>query len=457
MIGRMTAFLAGMLWLAFTAPPAPCPEGAECRFVQVPEDRARPTGRRLDLFVVRLPATGAEPEEGAVFYLDGGPGGAASETAANLPDLLAVLRPRRDLVFVDQRGTGRSHALTCPGPFRSRVELGELSPENVRACREVLERRADLVRYTTWDAVEDLEAVRKALGYGRIDLFGASYGTQVAQAYLRRHADRVRTAVLVGALPLAPEPLLFEARDAERALRLLLDDCAADAACAAAFPRLSEETAEVLRRLEREPVRVKVDDREVLLDRLAFARTLRTRLYSAEAAARVPLALHRAFGGDYLPMARAAVRIAEMQRRAESLGMFLTVVCSEWMPYVDEESLRRLAEGTFLGSDIPVEWLRSCRGWPRADLPADFAAPVRADVPVLLLSGRLDPVTPPQWGEQVALFLPRARQIVFAASSHFPSGECASGLVARFVEQADAAGLDTRCAQTEVRPPFILR
>lgn len=212
MIDRMTAFLAGMLWLALAAPPVPCPEGAECRFVQVPEDRARPTGRRLDLFVVRLPATGAEPAEGAVLYLEGGLGGAASEAAADLPDLLAVLRPRRDLVFVDQRGTGRSHALTCPGPFRSRVELGELSPEDVRACREVLERRADLRRYTTWDAVEDLEEVRKALGYGKIDLFGASYGTQVAQAYLRRHADRVRSAVLVGALPLAPEPLLFEAR-----------------------------------------------------------------------------------------------------------------------------------------------------------------------------------------------------------------------------------------------------
>lgn len=445
-------------WMLLLASLAVCPagtwpEGAECRHVRVPEDRTLPAGRMLDLFVVRLPATGPEPAQGAVFYLAGGPGEAASDIAADLPDVLAVLRPRRDLVFVDQRGTGRSHALTCPGG----VELGELTPEVARACREALESRADLRRYTTWDAVEDLESVRLALGYGKIDLFGASYGTQVAQAYLRRHADRVRTAVLAGALPLAPEPVLFDSRDAERALRLLLDDCAAEPACAAAFPRLSEETAEVLKRLGQSPVRVKVDDsREILFDRPAFVRTLRTRLYSAGAAARVPLALHRAFLGDYVPMARAAVRIAAAQRPHESLGMFLTVVCSEWMQFVDEASIRRLGEGTVFGPGRGLAWLRSCGSWPRADLPADFAAPVRAEVPVLLLSGRLDPVTPPHWGEQVAVFLPRARQIVFAASAHFPTGACASGLVAQFVDQAGAARLDARCAQSEVRPPFVV-
>jgi pimeloyl-ACP methyl ester carboxylesterase len=453
--------LASLAAPAFGAvcPAGTWPEGAQCRRVRVPEDRTLPDGRMLDLFVVRLPATGPEPAQGAVFLLAGGPGEAASEYASDLPGVLAVLRPHRDLVFVDQRGTGRSHALTCPGPFVSRVELGELSPEDVRACREVLEREADLRRYTTWDAVADLESVRLALGYERIDLFGASYGTQVAQAYLRRHADRVRTAVLVGALPLAPETLPFEARDAERALRLLLDDCAADTACAAAFPWLSEETAEVFKRLGQTPVRVKVDDDpagEVLFDHLTFARTLRTRLYSAEAAARVPLALHRAFAGDYLPMARAAVRIAAAQRRHESLGMFLTVICSEWMPYVGEASVRRLAEGTFFGPESVLGWQQSCRSWPRADVPADFAAPVRADVPVLLLSGRLDPVTPPHWGEQVAVFLPHARQIVFAASAHFPTGDCASGLVAQFLEQGSAARLDDRCAQSEVRPPFAV-
>jgi len=435
--------MTGLLLLLASLAMPTCPEGAECRQVRVPEDRSIPDGRMLDLFVVRLPATGPEPAQGAVFYLAGGPGEAASESAVDIPDVLAVLRPRRDLVFLDQRGTGRSHALTCPS-------------EDARACREVLERQADLRRYTTWDAVEDLDAVRQALGYEKIDLFGASYGTQVAQAYLRRHEDRVRTAILAGALPLAPESVLFVARDAERAFRLLLDDCAADSACSSAFPRLSEETAELLKRLDRSPVRVKVDDREVLFDRSAFVQTLGKRLYSTDTASRVPLALHRAFEGDYVPMARAAVRIAEAERRHESFGMFLTVVCSEWLRFVDEAAIRRQGEGTLFGPEKVLGWLKSCASWPRADLPPDFAVPVRADVPVLLLSGRLDPVTPPYWGEQVAMSLPRARQVAFAASAHFPTGDCASGLVAQFVEQAEAARLDARCAQSEVRPPFAL-
>jgi pimeloyl-ACP methyl ester carboxylesterase len=155
-------------------------------------------------------------------------------------------------------------------------------------------------------------------------------------------------------------------------------------------------------------------------------------------------------------MARAAVRIAAAQRPHENRGMFLTVVCSEWMRFVDEASIRRLGEGTLFGPERVLGWLKSCGAWPRADLPPDFAAPVRADVPVLLLSGRVDPVTPAHWGEQVAMFLPHARQIVFAASAHFPTGDCASGLVAQFVDQANAARLDARCAQSEVRPPFVL-
>jgi len=391
-----------------------------------------------------------------VFYLAGGPGEAASETAADLPEVLAALRPRHDLVFVDQRGTGRSHPLACSS-------AGEPAPEEARACRQALERGADLRRYTTWDAVEDLEAVRLALGSTRIDLVAASYGTQVAQAYLLRHPDRVRAAVLIGALPLAPESLLFDGRDAQRALHLLWQDCAAEPACAAAFPRLREETEEVLRRLREKPVRVTVEDpqdggpREVVLDGETFASTLRTRLYSAEAQSRVPLALHQAFAGDYHSMARVAVVIARLQHRSASLGMFLSVFCSETAPFIDPAAVERLAAGTFFGAERTLAWLRACSEWPRGDVPADFAAPVRAAVPVLILSGRLDPIAPPHWGEQVAAFLPQSRQIVFTASSHFPDNPCASGLAARFLEQASLAGLDSRCAETEVRPPFVIQ
>jgi pimeloyl-ACP methyl ester carboxylesterase len=426
-----------------------------CHRVQVPEDRTAPAGRTLDLFVVRLPALGPGPAAEPVFFLAGGPGEAASDYAGDLPELLAALRPRRDLVFVDQRGTGRSHPLGCAGG--PGVEAGIPSPEETQTCRRDLERGADLRRYTTWDAVEDLDAVRQALGYEAIDLIGASYGTQVAQGYLRRHPERVRAAVLIGTVPLAPDAWLFDALDAERALHLLLQDCAADMACGAAFPRLSEEKDAVLARLAEKPVRVKVDANELTLDRAAFASTLRTRLYSPEAAARVPLALHQAFLGDTTSMARAAAAIARLQHRSASLGMFLSIFCSEAAPFVDPAAVQRLGAGTFFGAGRTLSWLRACAEWPRGDVPADFATPVRSATPVLLLSGRLDPVTPPHWGEQVAAFLPNARQIVFAASSHFPDSPCASGLVARFLNAGSAAGLDAGCAAAETRPPFLVR
>jgi pimeloyl-ACP methyl ester carboxylesterase len=156
-------------------------------------------------------------------------------------------------------------------------------------------------------------------------------------------------------------------------------------------------------------------------------------------------------------MARVTLVIARLQHRSASLGMFLSVFCAETAPFLDPAAVERLAAGTFFGAERTLAWMRACREWPRREVPADFAAPVRANVPVLILSGRLDPVTPPYWGEQVAAFLPSSRQVVFAASSHFPDSPCASGLAARFLEQASVAGLDSRCADNEVRPPFAVR
>jgi pimeloyl-ACP methyl ester carboxylesterase len=446
----------GPAWADPFAPCADGPPGAVCGRIQVPEDRTVAGGRTIDLYVVRLRAQDPRSELEPVFYLAGGPGEAASEMAADLPEPLAVLRRRHDLIFVDQRGTGRSNPLSCPG--------SELAVADVRACRAALETTADLRRYTTWDAVEDLDAVRQALGYGRIDLIGASYGTQVAQAYLRRHADHVRAAVLIGALPLLPDSLLFDGRDAQRALHLLLQDCAADAACAAAFPNLAAETDEVFRRLREKPVRVTVTElkdppgpsQEIVFDLETFATTLRTRLYSAKAQSRVPLALHQAYAGDYLPMARAAVAIGRRQNRNASLGMFLSVLCAETAPFLDPAAVERLGEGTFFGAARTLGWLHTCHEWPHAGLPPDATTPLRTTVPVLILSGRLDPVTPPYWGEQVAAFLPNARQVLFAASSHFPDGHCAAALAAQFLEKSSSAGLDVRCAETETRPAFVL-
>jgi pimeloyl-ACP methyl ester carboxylesterase len=435
---------------------------ARCAVLEVPEDPAAVGGRRIPLRIAVLPAREA-PAAGAVFVLAGGPGTAATEDAPGLVEFLEGVRRRRDLVFVDQRGTGGSNRLDCSpaAPDDAQSLLGDPARRlPLASCRRQLGRRADLRLYTTPIAMADLEAVRGALGYPAIDLLGYSYGAAAAQVYMRQRPERVRSAVLIAAAPLAPDPILFYARDAERALRRLFADCAAEPGCGAAFPDLGDDLAAVLARLERQPVQVTVEHpgtgrpAAVTFDRDAFVAALRTRLYGLDAAARVPRAVHRAAHGDFADMARAAVRIGWAQRRAMAWGMFFSVVCAEGLAELDAEAIARLSRGTFLGPGPLLAWRRACDDWPRGSTPPGHFEPLRVATPALLVTGDLDPVLPPYWAEQVAAFLPHARLVVVASASHFPDSPCVAGLVAAFLEAGSAAGLDARCAAAGSRPPF---
>lgn len=434
---------------------------ARCGWLTVPENRAFPRKRSIDLRLVILPARGPEAAADPVFFLAGGPGEAAGDYAVAMAEELAPLRAHRDLVFVDQRGTGGSNPLACEPEAGSAARFLP-GPRALRRCARRLARRADLRQYTTTAAARDLDAVRAALGYGQIDLYGLSYGTQLAQVYLRLHGDRVRSAVLAAPAPLAAEPILFYARDAERALGRLRLDCAADPACAQAYPRLGAELDAVLERLGRTPVRVEAADppgsapEPILFDRAAFAATLRTRLYSTSAAARVPRAVHQAFAGDFSDMAHAALVIRRAHRGGWSDGLFLSVTCGEGVAALAPRAIERLSRGTFLGPGPLLEWRRACDLWPHGRPSPGFADPVRSEVPALLLSGGLDPVLPPYWGEQVAMFLPRGRHLVIDQAAHDLSAPCLGQMIARFVDAGTADGLDTRCANEIRRPPFAL-
>src|SRR5215469_9496595 len=231
---------------------------ARCGTFEVFEDRAAHSGRKIKLHLVVLSATGhAAPD--AVFVFHGGPGAAATglvPLAGSGP--LGGLRKNHDLIFVDQRGTGSSNPLKCDvgdDPADLQVFFGELLPsEKVHACREKLERTADLRMYTTSIALDDLDDIRAALGYQKIDLVGISYGTIASQAYLRQHPEHVRSVLLVGvATPGIKQPLLF-AKAAQHALDLLFQDCDADTACHAAYPNLKDEFQQVLARFDKGPV-----------------------------------------------------------------------------------------------------------------------------------------------------------------------------------------------------------
>ena len=392
----------------------------------------------------------AEP----IFALAGGPGESSTASAPIFAQILEGVRRERDIVLVDLRGTGGSNPLHCPLPGSDadpQSYLGDLLPvAAVRDCAQRLDGAPG--HYTTAEAAADLEEVRAALGHERIHLYGVSYGSRVVLAYLRNHPGRVRSAVLHGVVPTDMRIPLHYAEDAQRSLDLLLAECEANAACRAAYPGLREKLAAVERRLATAPVETEIEDpktkRRVRLRVTSdlFREEIRWRLY-AEGENVVPSYIQQASEGDFAALARSVLR----QRRAIaagviSLGTLLSVTCTEDVPFFTPEEAERLAAGSFLGTSRVDQQVRACSVWPRGTLPEGFAEPVRSDVPVLLISGEHDPVTPPRWGERVARHLPRSRHVVFRRGSHAVRSPCVRQILADFVARGTAEGLDTSCA-----------
>jgi pimeloyl-ACP methyl ester carboxylesterase len=293
---------------------------------------------------------------------------------------------------------------------------------------------------------------------------GASYGAALAQAFLRAHPEGARTAVLIApGTPADPYPLSV-ARDIESGLDQLFADCAADADCHAAFPDPRADLAALMARLEAGPVRVEIPDPDgghpvtVQLTPDLLRLTLPQRLYSVEAAARVPLSIHRAAAGDYASLARAVLVLWRHFWSGRSLGQILTIECSESLPAdrLTPEAVTAATGGTFHG-DFRVRAHRAmCADWPRVPIPASHFEPLRAATPVLLLGGALDPILPPRHGEAVARHLPNARLVIVAGESHSPINDCTRGLLRDFLNAGSAAGLDASCAAAGRRPPFLL-
>ncbi len=436
------------------------------------EDRARGAGRRLELRVTVLPATGEEAAEDPLLIFYGGPGSSIFEDVAWLPVEFATLHARRDLVLIDQRGTGGSHLLRCP-PRGSDDDLQgylEAIPPHaaVEACRERLERRADLRLYTTPHAVDDFDEVRAALGYERVNLWGISYGTRVVQVYLRRHPRSVRAAVMLGVVSTDARYPLYHAPYGQRTLDRILAACTADAACAGAFPDPHADLAAVLRRLAAGPVEVEVDHPDpghdervtVALSRDVFAETLRSQLYGAGSAVAVPSLLAKAAAGDFTALAQRALEWGRYSQAAFATGMALSVTCSEDVPFITEEDVARQTAGTFLGDYRVRRQRAACAAWPRGELPAAYGERVRSDAPVLIFAGGIDPVTPPKTAADVARHLPGARIVRMSNQGHGPSGEdamrCMSEAIWGFLEAASAEQVDAACLERVELPPFVL-
>lgn len=443
---------------------------ARCGSLTVFEDRATGAGRTIDLNIVVIPAVSGSPEPDPLFFLAGGPGQAATDVAQVVLSRLAEVRRSRDIVFVDQRGTGGSAALTCAF-FEAELDEREISEslqfdtlglDDLRDCVAEIESVADPRQYTTPIAMDDLDDVRAALGYETINLYGGSYGTRAGLIYLRRHPERVRVAVLDGLAPVSMRLPSNMNDDGHRALDRLFADCEADAGCREAFPDLPERWARVIEDLEANPRLLTTthprtgEPFEMALSASRFASGLRGVLYSPLVASLVPLTITRAAEGDFGPFLAQVVPMAEASGQINP-GMFLSVICAEDLSQLAEGDVERLAMNGILGRLQIETFASACTVWPAGELPAGYFEPVRSEVPTLLLSGDLDPVTPPRWGEAVLSNLGNARHVVAPGVGHGVIARgCADDVVAEFIDAGGHAGLDVSCLERIQRPPFML-
>lgn len=437
---------------------------AFCGTYQVWENRAAKSGRKIGLKVVVLPALSASPKPDAVFFFAGGPGQAASPIAGDFAG--DPLQKERDVVFVDQRGTGEPNRLGCElGGHEDDLQsyLGEMFPvDAVRKCREELEKNADLTLYTTDIAMDDIDEIRAWLGYGKINLFGGSYGTRAAQVYMRRHPESVRAAILAGVAPM-DEPLsLSHAANGQRSLDLLLGWCEKDAACHAKFPKVRAEFKAMMDRLAQGPVTTEVKHPrtgkpvQVRLSKNVIADGIRWALYNPEGSARLPLFIHQAAGGDFGPLGQASVSSRLGSISGITMGLLFSVTCAEDMPYINPAELPARTAGSFLGDYRVRQQIGACSVWPRGHAAKGHREALHSDIPVLLVSGERDPVTPPDNGVRAARLLTRAVRIVVPWGSHGGGDPCTVQIQRNFIEKGSGEGLDTSCLSKIKMTPFVL-
>ena len=438
------------------------PTDALCGVLRVYENRAAASGRRISLNIVALPSLAPEAAPDPLFFLAGGPGQAAAKMAAEIREIFRPVLRQRDIILVDQRGTGKSNPLECRSESNTLQELTESDEGALGRLRKCLkDYDADVRFYTTSIAMDDLDDVRAYLGYERINLYGGSYGTRAALVYVRRHGAHVRSMVLDGVAPTDMRIPLFAARDAQRALDKLLTDCEADAACRNAQPGLAARVRGLLMRLSDRPVRVEVmhprtGNREsVAIDARIVAGVLFGALYSPLTASLVPALIARAEQNDFQNL--LALAYASEDSDNMSIGMQLSVLCSEDAPRVTSDDVETESAGTVFGVHLMRGQLKACEMWPRGEVDDSYFEPVTSAVPALVLSGDLDPVTPPGWGDSVAKHLKNARHVTVPATGHGVIGTpCGQELIRRFIERGGAEGLDVSCASRVRRPPFFL-
>lgn len=437
---------------------------ALCRTIQVPLDYAVPDGRQIDVHITVLPASGTGVLEDPIILFAGGPGQAAGELARFVKPMFRVAANKRDVVLVDARGTGKSTPLQCSfEDIEDQFDLDLIGPA-LEGCREGFDLDVRHINLET--IVQDTEEARKVLGYEQMNLWGGSYGTRVVGHYLRRYPERVRSIIVDGVLP--PDVKLFETagQSAERAKTKLVEDCMARNACAERYPNLDQQINELAQKAKEGNLVFDGTD-PYTGDPLVFpvpyetlVESIRSVMYSADSTVVLPFVVDAAYNGDLQPL---MTNMFAGDTNGMYMGMTLSVLCGEEVSRLSPEQARAAGEGSFAGDTYHRAWSRNCAAWDfftdGNGLPADLHDPLESDVPALILSGDLDPVTPPAHGDHWAATFPNSKHIVVGGTGHITSSVgCMPALIGEFMKDLDPVSLDDTClAHLRRLPPVTGR
>ena len=438
---------------------------AECATLSRPENPDKPDGQLVNLFVAKLVSTSSEPAADAFTVIQGGPGGSSIDMAISYKQVLDIIRAKRDVLIVDQRGTGRSNILQCDIPEGQFLGAGfdrDLTLKLAKECEAKLNHR-DLRYYTSSMAVQDLDAVREAAGYPQLTVYGVSYGTRVAQHYLRRYPDSTRALIIDGVadigLNLAGSEIPRRSQDAFDAM---VSRCNQTPACIEQFGDIALKFKELRQRLNDAPIELelphplsgeKIVHPASEYDLLAAVRMMP---YSTEVLSLLPMLISQAHSGDYTLLATQGIRITDSFASDFATGMHNSVVCTEDVPFVAENAVAETVN-TYFGRDMIDGLSTICEVWPKGFIDADFHHPFDSDKPVLILSGETDPVTPPANGERAANMFTNSKHLVVPSHGHGVIARgCMPFLIRDFVINVDLDDVNGDCIERERAMPFFI-
>jgi len=450
-------------------------DSALCGSFLVYENRITKQGRKIGLNIIVIPALNKNSNQPPIFFFDGGPGIGTTKNASWFAEKNNPYRQNNDIVLVDIRGTGGSNPLHCyelqyhkglAEQFDEHNPSREMYPvEEVKSCYDSLSKKADLTQYTTTNIVHDMEEVRQWLDYKKIHLFGLSYGTRLAQEYMRRFPSSIETVVLQSATSAGNRMPLYHAKFAQATLEKLFTDCTVDSLCRTAYPQLRKEFNALMssgKKQHFKTIYTFSDDtrKQLSIPWSIFHTKLRTLMYEPSGLRQIPFIIHEAYKGNWKPFLSL---YSEKGNYSDFFadGLYLSITCSEDVPFIKRKEARSLTRKTFMGNYRIQQQQNACVSWTRGNIPNDLFHPVRSEIPTLILAGAWDPITPVSMARVIAQHLSKSQLVIIPTMSHgfdgLSNGECFDKIVMEFINGSGNSKVNMDCVSAMQPPSYKIK